>query len=118
MKNLISVAITVISSVMHKLQAQQFVSVMLMGFLLLVTNVGPDLSDQATIDQLDKMVHQEDPDRPKTTAEWQQQARETKGNPQERIKRIGKQSAEAVKEFGATYPDVAKKSVDELRHNK
>jgi hypothetical protein len=118
MKNLISVAITVISSVIHKLQAQQFLSVMLMGFLLLITNVDPDLSDQATIDQLNKMVHQEDPDRPKTTAEWQQQARETKGDPKERVKRIGKQSAEAVKEFGAIYPDVAKKSVNELRNNK
>jgi hypothetical protein len=97
-----------------RLQVRQFISVVAIGFILLNTNVAPDRASKATIDKLDRMVHQENRDRPKTTKEWQQQAREVKGKPGERIKRIGEQSADAIKEFGQMYPEVAKKSEREL----
>jgi hypothetical protein len=100
-----------------KLQVKKFLSTILLGFLLLVTNINPDISDKSAIDRLSGMIHQDKDERPKTTLEWNQQARETKGKPVEKLKRIGKQSAEAVKDFASTYPDVARKSADELNNN-
>lgn len=100
-----------------QLQVRQFLSVVAIGFILLNTTPAPDRASKETIEKLDRMVHQENPDRPKTTKEWQQQAREVKGKPGERIERIGEQSADAVKEFGQMYPDVAKRSERELEKN-
>jgi hypothetical protein len=100
-----------------QLQVRQFLSLVAIGFILLNTTPAPDRASKATIDKLDRMVHQENPDRPKTTKEWQQQAREVKGKLGERIERIGEQSADAVKEFGKMYPDVAKRSANELKKN-
>ncbi len=97
-----------------QLQIRQFLSVIAIGSILLNTTPAPDRASKATIDKLDRLVHQENPDRPKTTGEWQKQAREVKGKPGERIERIGEQSADAVKEFGQMYPDVAKRSEQEL----
>jgi hypothetical protein len=106
-----------INSLVNKLQVKQLLSIMMVGLVILTTNVAPERTSKATVDRLDRLVRQENPDRPKTTAEWQQQAEEVEGRPGERLKRIGEQSADAVKEFGATYPDVAKKSAAELRDN-
>jgi hypothetical protein len=117
MLNTIGRTIIQISKWFKNLQVRQFLSVVAIGFILLTTNVPPDRASKATIDKLDRMVHQEDPQRPKTTGEWQQQAREVKGKPGERIERIGEQSADAIKEFGDMYPDVAKRSAKELERN-
>jgi hypothetical protein len=117
MKNLISEAVAQIGAWFNSLQIKQFLSVILVGFLLLNTTVAPDRASKATIDKLERMVQQEDSRRPKTTGEWQQQAREVKGKPGERLERIGEQSADAIKEFGSMYPDVAKKSANELEQN-
>ncbi len=106
-----------ISSLLNKLQVKQLLSIVIVSLVILATNVAPEHTSKSTIDRLDRMVRQENPDRPKTTAQWQQQAEEVEGRPGERLKRIGEQSADAVKEFGATYPDVAKKSAAELRDN-
>jgi hypothetical protein len=106
-----------ISSLLNKLQVKQLLSIMMVGLVILATNVAPERTSKATIDRLDRLVGKENPDRPKTTAQWQQQAEEVEGRPGERLKRIGEQSADAVKEFGDTYPDVAKKSAAELRDN-
>ena len=51
--------------------------------------------------------------RPKTTGEWNKEAREVEGSPGERLERIGKQSAEAVKDFGTVYPDTADRSTSD-----
>jgi hypothetical protein len=114
MLNTIAQAMTQVGNWFKQLQVRQFLSVVAIGFILLNTTPEPDLASKATIDKLDRMVHQENPDRPKTTKEWQQQAREVKGKPGERAERIGEQSADAVKEFGKMYPDVAKRSEQEL----
>ncbi|WP_310483937.1 hypothetical protein [Chamaesiphon sp. VAR_48_metabat_403] len=103
-----------ISNWFKQVRVRQFLSVVTIGFILLNTSVSPDRASKATIDKIDRMVHQENPDRPKTTKEWQQQAREVKGKPGERLERIGEQSADAIKEFGQMYPDVAKRSEREL----
>jgi hypothetical protein len=115
----------IISAIAHKLnylfkdiKVTQLVSVALIGFLILTTTADPGLSKQTAIKKIDKMLQQDDdPNRPKTTAEWEKQSQETKGRPGERLKRIGEQSADAVKEFGSIYPDVAKNSAKELKNN-
>ncbi len=117
MPSSIRAAIAKIGDVLNKFQFKQFSSTILVGLILLSTVVSPDLPSKGAIDRLEAKVQQEDPDRPKTTGEWQQQAREVKGKPGERIKRIGEQSADAIKEFGSMYPDVAKKSANELEEN-
>jgi hypothetical protein len=113
----IGVTIVKIGEWFKSLQVRQFLSVVAIGFILLTTNVPADRASKATIDKIDRMVHQEDPQRPKTTGEWQQQAREVKGKPGERLERIGEQSADAVKEFAGMYPEVAKRSANELEKN-
>jgi hypothetical protein len=110
-------AIAQIGNWFKQIQVRQFLSIVAIGLFLLNTTPAPDRASKATIDKLDRMVHQEDPQRPKTTGEWQQQAREVKGKPGERLERIGEQSADAVKEFGQMYPDVAKRSANELEKN-
>lgn len=82
-----------------QLQVGQFLSIVAIGLILSTTDVAPDLASKATIDKLDRLVHQENPERPKTTGEWQKQAREVKGEPGERLERIGKQSADAISEI-------------------
>lgn len=117
MLDTIGAAIVKISDWFKNLQVRQFLSVVAIGLILLTTDVAPDRASKATIDKLDRLVHQENPDRPKTTGEWQQQAREVKGKPGERLERIGEQSADAVKEFTGLYPEVAKRSTNELERN-
>jgi hypothetical protein len=117
MLDTIGAAIVKISGWFKNIQVRQFLSVVAIGFILLTTDVAPDRASKATIDKLDRLVHQENPDRPKTTGEWQQQAREVKGKPGERLERIGEQSADAVKEFTGLYPEVAERSANELERN-
>jgi hypothetical protein len=96
---------------------RQFLPLFLVAFLLLPIHIGSVNNNKTIVKKLDEVVHQDDSQRPKTTGEWNQEAREVKGEPGERLKRIGKQSAEAVKEFGQIYPDTAEKSVSELKNS-
>ena len=115
MLNFISQTIAKFFSFFKNLQVKQFLPIVLVGFLILSINDGPSRSEtQQAIKKLDQTVHQEDSTRPKTTGEWEQQAREVKGRPVERLKRIGKQSAEAVKDFGSMYSDTAERSSEAL----
>jgi hypothetical protein len=107
MSNVISETIFRIGDWLKQLQVRQFLSIVAIGLIVLTTNVAPDRASKGTIDKLDRMVHQEDANRPKTTKEWQQQAREVKGKPGERLERIGEQM----------YPEVAKRSANELKSN-
>lgn len=128
MLNLISPAITasitkatsVFTSLFNRLQKKQFVSMVLVGFLLLTTNVKQDTGNPVS-NLFDKITHQgssqQDSQRPKTTGEWNKQAQETEGKPAERLKRIGKQSADAVKDLGSVYPDTAKRSADSVQND-
>jgi hypothetical protein len=117
MLNMITQVMIQIGNWFKQLQVRQFLSAVVVGLILLNTVPANDQASKATIDKLDRTVHQENSDRPKTTGEWQQQAREVKGKPGERLERIGEQSADAVKEFGQMYPDVAKRSAKELKKN-
>ena len=104
MLSLISKAVAKFGYFFNRLQIKQFLPAVVALLVLLTTNTALGQSDPAVPRSLDKVVHQEDSQRPKTTGEWNQEARETKGAPGEKLKRIGKQSAEAVKDFASVYP--------------
>ena len=128
MLNLISLAITtsitkatsVFTALFSRLQTKQVFSMVLVGFLLLTTNVKQDTGNPVS-NLFDKITHQgnsqKDSQRPKTMGEWNKQAQETEGKPGERLKRIGEQSADAVKDLGSVYPDTAKRSAASVQNN-
>ncbi|WP_414588313.1 hypothetical protein [Scytonema sp. PCC 10023] len=112
MTNLISKAIANISSVLNQFQVKRFLAVVLVGFLVLTTNVANESGNKGLTNRINQALDQNDSQRPKTTGEWNKEARETEGAPGERAKRIAGQSAEAVKDFGKLYPDTAKTSAN------
>jgi len=118
MTNVISRAIAHVSSLLKELQVKSFLAVVLVGFLLLTTNAALEHSNKAVAGKIDEVVHQDGSQRPKTTGEWNKEARETEGAPGERLKRIGTQSAEALKDLGSLYPDTAKRSANSLQDDK
>jgi len=113
-QKMISKTIAKTLSWLDRLQAKHFVFVMLFGVLLFTSNLNLPPNNPEVNQVLNNVLHQDNEQRPKTTEEWNEQARETKGKPGERLKRIEKQSAEAVKDFGALYPDTAKRSAAAL----
>jgi hypothetical protein len=114
MLNLIYEAIAKFKSLFTKLQVKQFLPIVLVGFLLLtINNDLVPLDNEALGKKLNDEVHQDGELRPKTSAEWSQQAQETDGRPLERLKRIGEQSAEAFKDFGELYPDTFERGTPE-----
>ncbi len=67
-----------------------------------------------TYQKVNKTVHQSDSQRPKNTKEWMDEAHQDVPLGQ-RVKDIGEDSAEAVRDWGSVYPDTAKRSGRELR---
>ena len=102
----------------NSFQIRQVLPTILMIVLLMTSIVDSDMSPKAVTKEIDKVIHQDREQRPKTTQEWNKQSRETEDKPGERIKRIEKQSVEAVKDFGSMYSDTAKRSVSELESSK
>jgi hypothetical protein len=123
MLNLIARLVSRIQLLLTKLMDQPLVKQLagkivpgfLMGTLLLATGVDSSASDQSLGKTVDKVIHQDREKRPKTTGEWNQQSREVQGKPGKLLKRVGEQSAEAVKDFGSVFPDTAKRSAAELK---
>jgi hypothetical protein len=113
----ISRIVSKLNSRIKTIRIKQILPLFLVAFLSLPTHIGSENNSKTIAKKLDEVVHQDDSQRPKTTGEWNKEAREVKGEPGERLKRIGKQSAEAVKEFGQIYPDTAEKSVSELKNS-
>jgi hypothetical protein len=111
------------SSLFRRLQTKQFISMVLVGFLVLATNAKQDTGNPIS-NLFDKVTHQgssqQDSQRPKTTGEWNKQAQETEGKPGERLKRMGEQSADAIKDLGSVYPDTARRGAasGQNDHNK
>ncbi|MEG3859865.1 hypothetical protein [Microcoleus sp. herbarium12] len=113
--NLISTAIARISSLLKGFQIKSFLSVVLVGFLLLTSNVDGGRSNKAY--GAGSNAELNNPERPQTTREWRQEARETSDAPGERIQKIGQEAGAAVKEFGQMYKDTADRSISELKKN-
>lgn len=115
MTNLISGAFANISSLLKGLQVKRLATVALVGFLLLTTNVALGQDNSTLGEKVREQVHQTDKaDRPKTTGEWNQEARETEGSPGKRLQRIGKESAEAFKQFGSGYVEGTKETARDV----
>jgi hypothetical protein len=115
MKNLISRATAHITSLINGLQVKRFLAVVLVGFILLTTNVDSKQNNKALTKQVREQAEQIDSVRPKTTREWYKEARETEDSPGERLQNIAEESAQAVKEFGSLYPDTAKRTAPVLQ---
>jgi hypothetical protein len=116
MKNLISLAIAQVTSLINGLQFKRFFAVVLAGFILLTTNVDSQQSNQPLANQVREEA-EIDSVRPKTTREWYKEARETENSPGKRLENIAEESAQAIKEFGSLYPDTAKRSAPDLQKN-
>ncbi|MEH1967300.1 hypothetical protein [Nostoc sp.] len=114
MISLISRTIGKISSLLKGLQVKTFLAVVLAGFLVLTTNVGYGQNDKALGERVREQVQQDDAQRPKTIGEWNKEARETEGSPGERLQKIGKESAEAFKQFGSGYVEGAQKTASDV----
>ncbi|WP_066383311.1 MULTISPECIES: hypothetical protein [unclassified Anabaena] len=121
MANLFTKAINTIKSISQKLEFKRFLAMTLVGFLVLATSLDSKIESGRSSDsvtrRLDKVVQQDDADRPKTTGEWNKEARQTEDAPGERAKRIAKESGEAVKQWGSVYTDTAKRSANDLQNN-
>jgi len=115
MKNLISSSTAHITSLINGLQVKRFLAVVLVGFILLTTNVDSKQNNKALTKQVREQAEQIDSVRPKTTREWYKEARETEDSPGERLQNIAEESAQAVKEFGSLYPDTAKRTAPALQ---
>ena len=109
---LISQAINRISSVLKKIQAKNFLTSVLLGAILLTNGVSIAATNGKTAaDVVGSDVVESNPERPTTTRDWRQQARRTEDAPLERAKEIGKETGEALKDFGKLYPKVAESTV-------
>ncbi|MBE9180097.1 hypothetical protein IQ268_16115 [Oculatella sp. LEGE 06141] len=117
MINLISGTIARINSQLKGIQVSRFLAVVLTGFLLLTTNVDSGRNNQTLGKKLDNTLHQIDSERPKTTGEWYDEARQTEDSLGDRVGNIAEESAQAVKEWGALYPNTAKRSGQALEDN-
>lgn len=115
MINLISNVIAQVSTLLQKFQLKRFMTLALVGFLVLTVNVPQGSSNDNLGAKVQEKVQQNDADRPKTLGQWRQEAQEVKGNPGERLQRIGKESAEAIKEFGAGYGEGIQETTDQAQ---
>ncbi|MFB2897849.1 hypothetical protein ACE1CI_33465 [Aerosakkonemataceae cyanobacterium BLCC-F50] len=115
MSNLIANTATYVSSLLKKLQVKQFLAVVLVGFLLLTTNIDSGRNNKGLPQQINEIAHDRDSVRPKTTREWEKEGRETENSPGERLGRIGKESAKAFEEFGSGYIEGAKQTANQAK---
>lgn len=109
MTGLLAKAFNSIRSLLNNFQVKQFFAIVLVGFLLLST-ASPEQNAKAVTKKIQQDIHQGNSQRPKTTGEWNREARETEDAPGERLERITKQSGEALKDWGEVYPDTAQRS--------
>ncbi|MEH2082377.1 MAG: hypothetical protein V7K89_21055 [Nostoc sp.] len=114
MINLISRTISQISSLLKGLKIKGFLAVVIVGFLILTTNVAPGQSNTGLKERVREQIEQNDSQRPRTIGEWNKEARETEGAPGERLKKIGEESAEAFKQFGSGYVEGAEKTANDV----
>ncbi len=117
MIHLISQAINRISSLLKKIQAKSFLTAILLGAILLTNGVSSSATNGKTAaDVVGSDVVGNNPERPTTTREWRQEARRTEDAPLERVKEIGQETGQALKEWGELYPEVAESTLpDEIK---
>jgi hypothetical protein len=107
-------AIAHLKTAIAALQLHRVVAVVLVGFLVLGASTGMERPTADMQRGVDRVLEKQNPDRPTTTGDWNREARETADDAGERVKRIGEQTKEAVKDWGNLYPDTAKRSGEAL----
>lgn len=117
MINFISKTIDDIGSLLKGFQVKRFLAVVLVGFLVLTTNVTSGQNDKGLKERVREQIQQNDAQRPKTTGQWNKEARETEGSFGKRLEKIGGESAEALKEFGSGYVKGAQKTASDVGNN-
>lgn len=104
---------------LKSLSIQQSVALLLGAFVMLITIPSEQAqaaqSSPAMQDKAEDILNDDESNRPKTTREWYQEARETEGEPLERTKRIVEETADAVEDWAELYPDVAERSIPALQ---
>jgi hypothetical protein len=104
----------------RRFQVKHLLSIVLIGCLLMTNTAcaSPSSATNSPLKQkVDAALEKNDSPRPKTTGEWNQEARETENAPAKRLQKIAKESKEAVKEFGKVYPNTAEKSANSMNKN-
>jgi hypothetical protein len=114
MTNLISRAIAYVNSLLKGFQVKSLLSVVLVGLIMLTTNVASADNNKGLKEKVKEDIEQNDAQRPKTVGQWYKDARQTNDAPGERAKKIGQQSAEAFKEFGSGYVEGAKNTASDV----
>lgn len=99
---------------LKKFQIEHFLPMLLVGLFLVTTNTVPPGENKALGAKIREQVHQDDSVRPKTTGEWHKEAAQDVPISQ-RMRDIGKESAEAFKEFGSGYVEGAQKTADDIK---
>ncbi|WP_052055584.1 hypothetical protein [Myxosarcina sp. GI1] len=114
MIELLSQAIAQLGSLVKKIGVTSLLAAGLVGLILLTSS--PSYAAQGTTKNVDSdVLESSNPERPTNKREWEQQASRTEDAPLERLKEIGKESVEAVKDMGGMYKDNAKRTApDEL----
>ncbi|MGL5793382.1 MAG: hypothetical protein ACRC06_03080 [Waterburya sp.] len=117
MIHLFSKAINHLGSLLKKTQIKSLLTTTLLGVILLTSGVSSYATNgDSAADNISSKIFEGNPERPTTTREWKQEARETDNQPLERAKEIGKETKEAVKDFGKLYPNVAERTApDEIK---
>lgn len=114
MRHLFSQAINYLSSLLKKTQIKSLLTTTFLAVILLTSGVSSYATNgNSAADKISNKIFEGNPERPTTTREWKQEARETEDQPLERVKEIGKETKEAVKDWGGLYPDVAERTVPE-----
>lgn len=90
------------------LNAQRFVAIAFVGLFLLTTSVDNSSLNASTKSMLNDLIERGESGRPVTAGQWQSENRELQGQPGKQVKRIAKESADAVGEMGEIYPGNAK----------
>ena len=115
MTNLISSAIARAYTWLKSFQVKQVLSMVLVGMVFLTVSAEQGRAGQALGKKVDNAAHQIDSERPKTTREWNREARQTEDDLGDRVGNIVEESGQALKEFGGMYSDTAKRSTRQLK---
>lgn len=89
---------------LHQLVVATFV----VGMLLLTSSVDSANLSPSTKTYLNNMIERGENGRPVTTRQWKAENERLEGSPGKRVKRIAKESADAVEEMAEIYPGNAK----------
>ncbi len=109
-------AVLSVSRVWAALRLQQFVAIAFVGLFLLTTSIDTADLKPSTKTMLNDMIARGETGRPVTTGQWQAENEQLQGEPGKQVKRIAKESADAVGEMGEIYPGNVKTLVPGLEN--